>query len=182
MPPSSRDFEAAEEEGTRLRNGACEAWEEMYQRVLQDIEKGDNEYNKGVIKLNQTHSKSSLAKNASNFHSFHHRVSGGSRCGGFRVQPTAVSRRVVPNGSRQKIDTASKSKGLPHRPISTKRMHNASHCIAKNQPFAKKAGRVMLSNTTYPGPSTTTMKQPLLDNTVSSIKYTSTRAFALAGG
>ena len=135
-----------------MKADALVAWEEMHDRVLVDIEMENDEYNKGILKLNKTHCESSIARNASNFLNFHYRCHRGTRRG-MPVQPTAPSRRVTPNGSRQKIDNASKTKGLPTRSITTKRNHNAGECFANNQPFAKKAGRVMVSNTKYPGQS-----------------------------
>ena len=70
--------------------------------------------------------------------------------GKIKVQPTAVSRRMFKNGSRQKQDTSQKRKlELPNRKVTLKREHNFAKVVKFNKPSAKKSGRTVSSTTTY---------------------------------
>ena len=143
----SEAHKMAEDRAKELKDQARAAWEAMSERVLADIDKGDFEYNKGVVKMNKIHAACSLARNASHFHAFRTQRRRRDTIG---VQPNSVSRRRTHNGSRKKVDSANKSKTLPHRPVSKKKPHNFTLCLNKNVPCAKKAGRVMKSMTSYP--------------------------------
>ena len=166
VPRDDSEIEAA----AKLKEDARAALSSLYERVMRDIDAGDQEYNKGVIKMDKVHSQCSLARNASHFHMF--KVNQRCSRGNIFVQPGSVSRRRTYNGSRRKVETVSRSKDLnhreteettqsqlPHRPVSTRRLHNIGFNIVDNVPCAKKAGRAMISNTAYPSTSQRNVKQ-----------------------
>ena len=115
--------------------------------MISDIEKGDADYNRGLVNMNDILQASSVSRNASRFHMFKNPRA--AKRGYIHVQTTAPSRRVHKNGSRVHQDTAKKNKSLAHRPVSTKRPHNTAMCIANNWQIAKKAGRHMISHARY---------------------------------
>ena len=109
--------------------------------------KGDSNFNKAIVKFIKNYNKMNLSQNTSSLSCYGKMFLNASR-GKIKVQPTAVARRKVKNGSRQKTDTSRKRKlDLPTRKVSTKREHYLSKIIDSNKPSAKKAGRTMTSTT-----------------------------------
>ena len=82
--------------------------------------------------------------------------------GKIKVQPTAVSRKRLKNGSRQKQDASRKRKlESPNTRVALKTEHNFAKTVKFDKPSAKKSGRTMSSTTTYP-----TRKEKILSTVV----------------
>ena len=124
---------------------------EVFEVLSKKINQGNTEFNKAVLAFAKRFGKLSENQLQCALHSFGSIFIGKAR-GRIKVQPTAVSRRKSKIGSRRKQDTkrVSSTKELPTRLIKTKRKHNISEVVDKNQPSAKKAGRSMISVTTHP--------------------------------
>jgi len=63
------------------------------------------------------------------------------------VQPEAVKRRKIKNGSKRALAKGITSSIIPVKEPSMKRKHNFSVNVLQNEPVAKKAGRHMSSKT-----------------------------------
>ena len=115
------------------------------------INNNDSSFHKSVTKFSKNFKKLNLLQNTSCLSSYGKTFLCASARGKIKVQPAAVARRKSKNGSRQKQDTSIKKQlNLPIRKQSVKRKHNLSQNVAMNQAPAKKAGRTMVSCTTYP--------------------------------
>ena len=124
---------------------ASEVFDNFFETVKDEIKNENKEFNVALIKFTKRFETLSQNQKDSAFQSF------GTTCFGrkntkIKVQPTAVSRRKSKIGSRENnVRTSS----LPNRSISLKRKHNMKEIFVMNVPFAKKAGRSMVSNTKY---------------------------------
>ena len=124
---------------------ALSQFELFSENIVEEVKKGDNEFNSSLIKFMNRYTYFTRNQKISSFHSFGSTFFGRRRSK-IKVQPTAVSRRKSGRGSRNKQSTL-KHRTLPNRPISLKRKHNITDAINSNVPSAKKAGRSMISNT-----------------------------------
>ena len=140
-----------EELPTTLTCTANEHLSEVFDVLSEKISQGNTEFNKAILTFAKRFDKLSENQLLSALHSVGSIFVGKARSR-IKVQPTAVSRRKSKIGSRRKQDTKRvfSNKELPIRLIKTKRKHNISEVVDKNQPSAKKAGRSMVSVTTYP--------------------------------
>ena len=122
----------------------------LTEKLRKDIEVGDVNFNKGLMKITKAYLENSISVNASALHCFSKTFRENSVRGRIKVQPGAVSRRTHKNGSRQKQDNHRKNITLSHQILTKKRGHVFSEHMSKNQACPKKARRSMISNTTYP--------------------------------
>ena len=145
------DEQNINQSSTSNTDEALSLFGEFSSDVLAQINKSDSNFNKCLIKLIRSYKKMNTAQNSSCLSSYGKMFLKASTKGRIKVQPAAVSRRKVFNGSRQKQDCTRKRKlDLPYRKQNKKRNHNLSENIANNQLPAKKAGRTMTSVTRCP--------------------------------
>ena len=119
--------------------------------IKEQIETGDTNFHNAIIKFASSYTKMGLSQAVSSLCCFGKNFLDVRFKGKIKVQPAAVSRRRHKNGSRQKVDKSRKRKlELPNRKLTVKREHKLSKLIESDKPPAKKAGRTMISVTTYP--------------------------------
>ena len=135
---------------TENKANAQESVDRLTEKMRKDIEVGDVNFNKGLIRMTKAYLENSISVNASALHCFSKTFRENCVRGRIKVQPGAVSRRKHKNGSRQKQDNHRKNITLPHRVLTKKRGHVFNENMLNNQACPKKAGRSMISNTTYP--------------------------------
>ena len=139
---------------------ALEALDEAYEAIRSKIEIGDISLHHGVKKFNKRIQKMNTSQLSTHLHTFgtqqfrRKNISTSSsslvkRSQKFKigVQPEAVKRRRIRNGSKKALPKGKCSSLLPVKPPSTKRKHNFAVNVINNEPVAKKAGRNMMSKT-----------------------------------
>ena len=148
MITDERDQQGLNPRSTSNTDEALSLFQEFHSEVLDQIKKNDSNFNKCIIKFVHSYKKMNVSQNSSCLSSYGKMFSKSLARGRIKVQPAAVSRRRVFNGSRQKQDSSRKRKlDLPHRKQNKKRPHKLSENIANNELPAKKAGRTMTSVT-----------------------------------
>ena len=134
------------------------AFSHLKLEVLSNV--NDQNYLRGIMKFSSRVEKLSKPKLSSCFHSFGSvhchsaRITTTSsvkkaRRGKIHVQPEAVKRRKIDNGSKSK---QSKGQRVRNNPFAlkvgqTKRKHKFAENVRRNEPVAKKAGRTMATRT-----------------------------------
>ena len=138
------------------------ALKEVLESIQEKVERNANDQNflRGVLKFADRARKMSKSKLASNFHCFgaegvyNTRTSATSvvkkrKRGTISVQPEAVKRRKVKNGSKRRQNKGQTAKNNPFQKVSakTKREHRFAENVRRNDQVAKKAGRSMATKT-----------------------------------
>lgn len=124
------------------------------------VDAADQNFMRGIMKFADRVKKMPKSKLTTGFHSFGAEGVYNTRLittyivkrrkrGKIHVQPEAVKRRKVSNGSRKRQDKGQTAKNNPFQPVagSAKRAHRFAENVRRNQQVAKKAGRSMATKT-----------------------------------
>ena len=91
------------------RDETLKAFSDWATEIVDQIEKGDHNFNKAIVKFTKSYNKMNLSQNTSSLHCYGKTFLKACR-GKIKVQPTAVARRKIKNGAHQKTDTCQKRK------------------------------------------------------------------------
>ena len=148
----------AEDDSLKLE--ALDSLSKAFETLRAKVENGEKSLLLGVTKFQKRIEKMNASQLASHLHTFgvqqfrRKNITSASssllkRSQKFKigVQPEAVKRRKIKNGSKRALAKGKSSMMLPIKSVSYKRKHEFSLNVQNNEPVAKKAGRSMMSKT-----------------------------------
>ena len=152
LPNKQQDLVTVEECSTAL--------DQMVGSLKKKLVGSDQNFLRGVLKFADRAQNMQNSKLATCFHSFGATgvynacqtttsIVKKARTGKIPVQPTAVGRRKVVNGTRRRQPQGQTKINNPFKPVAgkAKRTHQLACIVSNNEPVAKKAGRNMATKT-----------------------------------